>query len=194
MRLTEAFPQQALWSLAAVCKSAVPARRQAANSIVNTARQRAAAAAPAPTDGTGSETGPAAGGPSAARVYDQFFALMDQLIRLCHWVPQRQATKASAQQEFERLIKLLPVEVMVPVQAAFNSPMPPVPQPGGGAGGTGARGGGGGAGKGGQQQQQQGVGAGAGGGQQMVMIAGLEDSITIMSSLQVRGATSCEGC
>jgi hypothetical protein len=62
--------RQALWSLAAVCKSAMPARRNAANGIVMASRKAA------PND-------------ASRRVYDQFTALMDHLIKLCHWVPQQ---------------------------------------------------------------------------------------------------------
>ncbi len=59
---------QALWALAAVCKSAVLFRKDAAAAIVASARKHHA------------ERGDAGG----QRLFQQFAALSDQLIRLCH--------------------------------------------------------------------------------------------------------------
>uniref|UniRef100_A0A7R9VTK1 Serine/threonine-protein kinase ATR n=1 Tax=Chlamydomonas euryale TaxID=1486919 RepID=A0A7R9VTK1_9CHLO len=140
--VTEAYPHQALWSLAAVCKSQVPARRAAASNVIAAAQRKCASEA-------------------TRRLFDQFAKLAEHLIKLCHWAPpqQRQSVKIiSAAQEFGALIKLLPVQVMVPVQDAFVSPMPPV------TGATGA--------------------TAADPGPGLVTLTALEDNVLVMPSLQ----------
>lgn len=63
-RLTQAYPHQALWALAAVSKSGVPARRSAATSIVQLARR-------------------AVTGDAERRVFAEMGPFCEQLIRLC---------------------------------------------------------------------------------------------------------------
>jgi hypothetical protein len=74
---------QALWSLAAVCKSNMPLRRAAANSILTAARKSASV------------------DDSSRRVFDQHTTLVDLLIKLCHWAPpQRQASELGRECEW----------------------------------------------------------------------------------------------
>ncbi|GAX74920.1 hypothetical protein CEUSTIGMA_g2366.t1 [Chlamydomonas eustigma] len=141
VRIAEAYPQQALWSLAAVCKSSVQARRNAASNIVSAAHKS-----------TSSDDG-------LRRVFSQFSQFSDHLIKLCHWAPasQKQQVKSiSASQEFDQLLRMLPSKIMVPVQDALSNPLPPMPS-GQGASSLNSN---------------------------VVTIAGMEDTITVMASLQ----------
>jgi serine/threonine-protein kinase ATR len=82
----QAFPQQALWSLAAVCKSTMPARQQAAGAIISAAKRAADAA--------------------GRRLFEDFARLVDQLVRLCHWQPNARGLQrhVSAHKEFAKLV------------------------------------------------------------------------------------------
>ena len=149
VRVTQAFPHQVLWSMAAVIKSKVEARQKAANGIVSAARLKAIA----------SEGG--------RKVFDQFFPFLDQLIKLCFWAPKEDPKKQapviksiSANQEFSALIKLLPVLVIIPVQSAFSSPLPPIPS------------------------SSASAAAATADSSSLVTITGLEDTVLVMQSLQ----------
>lgn len=108
-RVTEAYPQQALWSLAAVSKSTLRNRQAAASNIILAAKQRA--------------------DEPDKRLFDQFARLCDQLIKLCHWSPPAKGRDyqrvASAEKDFSKLVAMLPVGVMVPNQALFTVRLPP---------------------------------------------------------------------
>ncbi|GFR46172.1 hypothetical protein Agub_g7700, partial [Astrephomene gubernaculifera] len=116
-RLAEAFPQQVLWSAAAVCRSAVPRRRELANEVFRAVAAQAKRA----------------GNHSLLTLLEQFSSLADQLIKLCHWQPppKRHISVVSAHREFEQLVRMLPCEVMVPTQEQFRSPLPPAALGGG---------------------------------------------------------------
>jgi len=67
---------QALWALAAVQKSLVMGRKQAANAIMNTLKKHCTK-------------------PYNRKLYDQFPSLCDQLIRLCNHQPPAKAKYAA---------------------------------------------------------------------------------------------------
>jgi hypothetical protein len=102
--VAEAYPQQALWGLAAVAKSTNRARQEAAASVVMEARKRC--------------------GEEAKRVFEAFPRFQEQLIRVCHWQPpsgRNGNSRVSAKKEFPRLVAMLPSEVQVPSQVRHPS-------------------------------------------------------------------------
>jgi serine/threonine-protein kinase ATR len=139
-RLLEAFPQQALWALAAAAKSPDPARKAAAAAATAAARQ-------------------AAGGAEARRLFAEFPQLAEQLIRLCNdQTPPDPRKKAhSARRQYAHLVRSLPLGVMVPTAAALTAALPP-----GGAA---------------PDARWRAFG-------EAVTIAGLEDTVLVMASLQ----------
>ncbi|CAD7704331.1 unnamed protein product, partial [Ostreobium quekettii] len=107
--ITEAHPHQALWHLASVYRSRIKARRKTAADVITqvrssmrTQRERAA--------------------------IDDFLKLLDQLINLCHKEPPTKnrapVRQMSSKQHFSELLRLLPVDVIVPVRSAFVVNMP----------------------------------------------------------------------
>lgn len=66
--LTHVFVTQALWALAAVQKSLVMGRKQAASAVMNTLKKHCTK-------------------PYNRKLYEQFPGLCDQLIRLCNHQP-----------------------------------------------------------------------------------------------------------
>ncbi|GIL92019.1 hypothetical protein Vretifemale_19512, partial [Volvox reticuliferus] len=164
-RLAEAFPHQVLWSAAAVCRSNVPRRRDLANEVFKSVSHQARRA----------------GNHGLVALLEQFSALADQLIKLCHWQPPqtrgRPITSVSAGKEFSNLVQLLPCEVMIPTQDQFHAPLPPAALGGSSGGGGGGSSGSSGTGRGGYQDHP---GAGSGG---LVKIRGIKDELTIMQSL-----------
>ncbi|KXZ54940.1 hypothetical protein GPECTOR_3g11 [Gonium pectorale] len=114
VRLTEAFPQQVLWSAAAVCRSNVPRRRELANDVMRTL------------------------------VMDHFSGLADQLIKLCHHSPAagrggRPATEMSVHRDFPQLVMVPTQEQFrAPLPpAALGGSRALQDHPGGGGGGGG---------------------------------------------------------
>ncbi|KAK9858036.1 hypothetical protein WJX84_006124 [Apatococcus fuscideae] len=104
-RITQAYPQQALWALAAVNKSTVYARREAASEIITSAKKH-----------TESEEGKA--------LYGQFAALCDQLIKLCNHMPPKNVRVLSAKKECAPLVRMLPIDVVVPISSMLTLSLP----------------------------------------------------------------------
>jgi len=102
-RVAAAYPHQSLWALAAVAKSAVPARAEAAAAILASAKRHAQ---------PGRQE-------AARRLHAAFAALCDQLIRLCHHAPAGRARSFSVRRDFAALARLTPLGIVVPVSAAL---------------------------------------------------------------------------
>ncbi|PNW78179.1 hypothetical protein CHLRE_10g467200v5 [Chlamydomonas reinhardtii] len=153
VRLGEAFPHQVLWSAAAVTRSAVPKRRDAAAEVMKLV----------------SNQGRRTSNSYLLTVLEQFNSLSEQLIRLCHWQPQQQrnriVTTASAHRDFEHLVRLLPCEVMVPNQEQFRAPLPPAA--------AGSR----------MAAEHPAGGSSGGAGVGLIKISALKDELQIMQSL-----------
>ncbi|KAA6417036.1 MAG: serine threonine- kinase ATR-like, partial [Trebouxia sp. A1-2] len=103
--VAEAYPQQALWALAAVQKSLVMGRKQAASAIMNTLKKHCTK-------------------PYNRKLYDQFPSLCDQLIRLCNHQPPAKAKSFSAKKDFAALVRSLPLDVMMPVNTGLTLTLP----------------------------------------------------------------------
>ena len=145
-RLTQAYPHQALWALAAVSKSGVPARRAAAAGIVQAARR-------------------AATGEAERRVFAEMGPFCEQLIRLCfHQSRQR----ISAKKEFSHLVRTFPLHVLMPTMTALSVTLPPAQ--GAGAAAT---------------QSSQAAPPAWRPFAEPVTIAGMEDGVEVLRSLQV---------
>ncbi|MEW5302991.1 MAG: hypothetical protein WDW36_005724 [Sanguina aurantia] len=107
VRIIEAFPHQALWSLASCHRSTMKTRYDAAKSIMDQARRVSSSTTNA--------------------MYKVYMTFIDLVTKLCHWTPPTNKYKVSANESFPTLVSMLPVEVMVPVQESLNNPLPPVP-------------------------------------------------------------------
>lgn len=104
------YPQQASWALASVSKSAVPARRSAANAIITQAKR---------------------GNDDAKRIFVAAGSICEQLIKLCnHHPPSDSKRTISFKAEIPHLPHLLPSPLMVPVMASLT-PTIPTPHPAG---------------------------------------------------------------
>mgnify|MGYP000459258267 FL=1 len=101
----QAYPQQALWTMAAVSKSTVSARRLAAAEILKIAR-----------NGLQQESDKA--------LFTQFASLIDQLIRLCFHQPSAKARTITLSNEFGLLKRMMPVGIIMPVQRALTVTLP----------------------------------------------------------------------
>ncbi|KAK9109353.1 hypothetical protein Sjap_017413 [Stephania japonica] len=100
------YPQQALWIMAAVSKSIVPARREAAAEIINAARKGRHQG----TDGS--------------NLFVQFATLIDHLIRLCFHAGQPKARTINISTEFSALKRMMPLGIIMPVQQALTVSLP----------------------------------------------------------------------
>ncbi|KAL8556534.1 hypothetical protein ACS0TY_004111 [Phlomoides rotata] len=100
------YPQQALWTMAAVTKSTVSSRRDAAAEIIQAARR-----------------GSAQGGFNS--MYVQFAALVDHLIRLCFHPGQTKAKTINILTEFSALKRMMPVDIIMPTQESLTVNLPP---------------------------------------------------------------------
>ena len=109
-RLVKNFPNQVLWSMTAMARSTVPDRANAAQRVLDRAKDAA---------------------PSSVRpLFDQSAALSDQLIRVCAFQPKalpngRPAKTFSVREEFPALRRLCPCAVMVPGMATLTPSLPP---------------------------------------------------------------------
>ncbi|KAL2643558.1 hypothetical protein R1flu_011145 [Riccia fluitans] len=103
----QAYPQQSLWIMAAVSKSTVPARREAAAEIIQLARSS-----------LGQER-------EKTVLFSQFAGLIDQMIRLCMYSGQPKAKTVSLSTEFGYLKRMMPVGVIMPLQRALTVTLPP---------------------------------------------------------------------
>lgn len=100
------YPQQALWMMAAVSKSAVTARRAAAAEIIQAARKGSR---------HGSDT---------SNIYLQFASLIDHLINLCFHQGQPKARAVNISTEFSALKRMMPLGIILPVQEALTVTLP----------------------------------------------------------------------
>ncbi|MQL84785.1 hypothetical protein Taro_017301 [Colocasia esculenta] len=100
------YPQQALWMMAAVSKSTVAARRDAAAEIIQAARK-------------GMRSGSDTNG-----LFGQFASLIDQLIKLCFHPGQPKARTVNVSTEFSALKRMMPLGVIMPVQQALTVTLP----------------------------------------------------------------------
>ncbi|UPR01432.1 phosphatidylinositol kinase [Chloropicon primus] len=124
-RTLHAYPDQVLWHLATVANSNVPQRRKGAKEVITAARKRA--------------------NDDKRQLFQQFERLIDELIRLCHHAPSGKAKTFSISQNFRTLERMMPLDILIPVQNALTLALPPngVPFGGeptpGGSGGKSAR-------------------------------------------------------
>ncbi|KAI3855897.1 hypothetical protein MKW98_007860 [Papaver atlanticum] len=88
------YPQQALWTMAAVSKSHVPARREAAARIIQEAQSL------------------------------QARNLIDHLIRLCFHPGQPKARTINISTEFSSLKRMMPAGIIIPIQPALTVSRP----------------------------------------------------------------------
>ncbi|KAL2537811.1 Serine/threonine-protein kinase ATR [Forsythia ovata] len=99
------YPQQALWTMAAVTKSTVPTRREAAAEIIQAARR-----------------GSSQGGSNS--MFMQFATLVDHLIRLCFHPGQSKTRTINISTEFSALKRMMPVEIIMPTQKSLTVNLP----------------------------------------------------------------------
>lgn len=99
------YPQQALWTMAAVTKSTVPSRRDAAAEIIQAARK-----------------GTNQGGFNS--MFVQFATLVDHLIRLCFHPGQTKSKTINILTEFSALKRMMPVEIIMPTQESLTVNLP----------------------------------------------------------------------
>lgn len=100
------YPQQALWTMAAVSKSIVPSRREAAAEIIQAARK----GFPHGSNGN--------------NMFTQFAALIEHLIRLCFHASQLKAKTINIATEFSALKRMMPVDIILPIQQSLTVSLP----------------------------------------------------------------------
>ncbi|KAJ4806265.1 Serine/threonine-protein kinase ATR [Rhynchospora pubera] len=102
----QAYPQQALWMMAAVSKSTVPARREAANEIILAARKGSR---------HGSEN---------SNLFSQFASLVDHLIKLCFHPGNPKSRSINISTEFSSLKRMMPLGIILPIQQSLTVTLP----------------------------------------------------------------------
>ncbi|KAM3298235.1 hypothetical protein ACQJBY_039941 [Aegilops geniculata] len=102
----QAYPQQALWMMAAVSKSTVSARREAAGQILKLAKK-----------GVGKRSDHVA-------LFNQFPSLIEHLIKLCFHPGQPKARSINISTEFSSLKRMMPLGIILPVQQALTVTLP----------------------------------------------------------------------
>lgn len=100
------YPQQALWIMAAVSKSTVPSRREAAAEIIQAARKWSSQ------------------GNNGHNLFAQFAALIDHLIRLCFHAGQSKTRTINISTEFSALKRMMPLEIIMPIQQSLTVNLP----------------------------------------------------------------------
>ncbi|BAF20530.1 Os06g0724700, partial [Oryza sativa Japonica Group] len=100
------YPQQALWMMAAVSKSTVAARRDAAAEILQSAKK-------------GSRRGS-----DSNALFMQFPSLIDHLIKLCFHPGQPKARAINISTEFSSLKRMMPLGIILPIQQALTVTLP----------------------------------------------------------------------
>lgn len=98
-----AHPQQALWTMAAVSKSTIQARREAAAEVLRQA---------------------ANGGDCDKMLFVQFAGFVEQMIKLCFFGGDPKAKYISIAADFGVLKRMMPVKVIMPVQQALTISLP----------------------------------------------------------------------
>ncbi|XP_023529566.1 serine/threonine-protein kinase ATR [Cucurbita pepo subsp. pepo] len=100
------YPQQALWIMAAVSKSTVPSRREAAMEIIQSAKKDRSQ------------------GNSGNNLFLQFASLIDHLIKLCFHPGQQRARNINISTEFSTLKRMMPLEIIMPIQQSMVVNLP----------------------------------------------------------------------
>ncbi|XP_030522795.1 serine/threonine-protein kinase ATR isoform X2 [Rhodamnia argentea] len=100
------YPQQALWIMAAVSKSTVPSRREASAEIIQAARKGFSQ------------------GNSGTNLFIQFAGLIDHLIKLCFNAGQPKARTINIATEFSALKRMMPVDIIMPIQQSLAVTLP----------------------------------------------------------------------
>ncbi|CAN0845720.1 Serine/threonine-protein kinase ATR [Linum grandiflorum] len=101
------YPQQALWITAAVSKSKVSSRREAAAAILQEAKK-----------GFGQ-------GNSGINLFAQFASLIDHLIKLCFHPGQPKSRTINIATEFSALKRMMPLGIIMPIQQSLSFTLPP---------------------------------------------------------------------
>lgn len=100
------YPRQALWTMAAVSKSTVPSRREAAAEIIQAAKRDFPR------------------GSNGKNMFNQFAHLIDHLIRLCFHPGQSKASNINIATEFSALKRMMPVDIIMPIQQSLTVTLP----------------------------------------------------------------------
>jgi serine/threonine-protein kinase ATR len=100
------YPQQALWIMAAVSKSTVPSRREAAAEIIQAARKGFSQ------------------GNSGNNLFVQFASLIDHLIKLCFHAGQPKSRTINISTEFSALKRMMPLGIIMPIQQSLTVTLP----------------------------------------------------------------------
>ncbi|CAH2061656.1 unnamed protein product [Thlaspi arvense] len=100
------FPQQGLWIMAAVSKSTVPARREAAAEIIQGARKGF----------NQSDRG--------HNLFLQFASLTDHFIKLCFHGGQPRSKIINIATEFSALKRMMPLDIIMPIQQSLTITLP----------------------------------------------------------------------
>lgn len=100
------YPQQALWIMAAVSKSTVPSRREAAAEIIQAARKGFSQ------------------GNSGNNLFVQFASLIDHLIKLCFHAGQPKSRTINILTEFSALKRMMPLGIIIPIQQSLTVTLP----------------------------------------------------------------------
>ncbi|GMJ02240.1 Ataxia telangiectasia-mutated and RAD3-related [Hibiscus trionum] len=100
------YPQQSLWIMAAVSKSTVPSRREAAAEIIQVARKGFSQ------------------GTSGNNLFVQFASLIDHLIKLCFHAGQPKSKTINISTEFSALKRMMPLGIIMPIQQSLTVSLP----------------------------------------------------------------------
>ncbi|KAL5561258.1 hypothetical protein UlMin_031005 [Ulmus minor] len=100
------YPQQALWIMAAVSKSTVPSRREAAAEIIQAARKGFSQ------------------GTNGHNLFIQFASMIDHLIKLCFHSGQQKAKTINISTEFSALKRMMPLGIIMPIQQSLTVSLP----------------------------------------------------------------------
>lgn len=100
------YPQQGLWIMAAVSKSTVPSRREAATEIIQAARKGFSP------------------GSNENNLFVQFASLIDHLIKLCFHAGQPRAKTINISTEFSSLKRMMPLGIIMPIQQSMTVNLP----------------------------------------------------------------------
>ncbi|XP_068493011.1 serine/threonine-protein kinase ATR isoform X2 [Phaseolus vulgaris] len=100
------YPQQGLWIMAAVSKSTVPSRREAAAEIIQAARKGFSP------------------GSKENSLFVQFATLIDHLIKLCFHAGQSRSKTINLSTEFSSLKRMMPLGIIMPIQQSLTVNLP----------------------------------------------------------------------
>ena len=100
------YPQQALWIMAAVSKSTVPSRREAAAEIIQAARKGFSQ------------------GNNDNNLFIQFASMIDHLIKLCFHGGQPRSKTINIATEFSALKRMMPLGIIMPIQQSLTVNLP----------------------------------------------------------------------